>query len=67
MQKFGANSFAPTARNLTAGTGNTDPHHAYRQQAAVELTPVAARWLNARLSAAMVAHGRIGAEGLDFA
>ncbi|MEI8121957.1 MAG: phospholipase D-like domain-containing protein [bacterium] len=66
MNHFGAKSFASTARNLAAGVGNTDPRHAYRQQAAVELTPEAARWLNSKLSIAMEAHGRIGAESLCF-
>lgn len=66
MKKFGANAFASTARNLAAGAGNTNPHHAYRQQAAVELTGSAARWLNKRIDAAMATHGRIPAESLNF-
>jgi len=66
MRELGANSFAPTARHLAAGMGNIDPRHAYLQKPAVELTPRAAQWLNSRLAAAMEAHGRIGAESLNF-
>jgi hypothetical protein len=66
MKTLGSNSFASTAGNLAAGAGNTDPRHAYRQQAAVQLTPRAARWLNAKLTDALATHGRIGAESLNF-
>ena len=52
MLRFGSDAFVPTRRNARRRTGNTDPRKAYRQQAAVALTPEAAAWLNEQLQAA---------------
>ncbi|MCC5829264.1 MAG: phospholipase D family protein [Phycisphaeraceae bacterium] len=49
METLGSSSFLPTQRNAKKGNGNTDPRKAYRQQAAVALTPEATAWLNDRL------------------
>lgn len=69
MDRFGAESFAPTSRHARAGVGNTNPRTAFSQQPAVELTPIAISWLNAQLGKAMKKHGKISpAElaGLDW-
>jgi hypothetical protein len=69
MAQLGSASFASTKRNAAAGRGNTNPHHAYQQQAAVELTREGQAWLNERLERAFEEHGRIGAatlQGLDW-
>lgn len=65
MRELGSDSFLPTQRNAQRGSGNTDPHKAYRQQAAVELTPQAATWLNGQLDSAFLKHGRLTAAQLE--
>ncbi len=59
MGELGANAFASTKRNALAGKGNTDPHKAYRQQAAVELSDEGFNWLDERLNAALSLHGKV--------
>lgn len=65
MDALKANAFASTQRNLTAGTGNTDPRRAYRQQAHVELSPDGVLWLSERLERAFAAHGKVLPETLE--
>ncbi len=65
MDALKANAFASTQRNLTAGTGNTDPRRAYRQQAHVELSGQGERWLSERLERVFVAHGKVLPETLE--
>lgn len=60
MDALKSDAFASTQRNATQGSGNINPRWAYRQQAAVELSAQALVWLNERLDAAFVRHGRIG-------
>jgi hypothetical protein len=57
-------AFAATQRNLASGEGNTDPRRAFMQQPAVELSPQGAAWLDDRLAAAFLTHGRIPATDL---
>lgn len=59
MDALKSNSFASTRRNAAAGKGNIDPRSAYRQQAAVELTPAAIAWMNSRLERAFLQHGKL--------
>src|SRR5207248_501713 len=59
MNTLKERAFAATQRNASAGTGNTDPRKAYRQQAAVKLTPSGARWVDHRLEAAFRLHGKL--------
>jgi len=59
MSRLGSSSFVGTQQNAATGKGNTDPHRAYLQQAAVELSPQGAHWLNERLEAAFVRCGRL--------
>ena len=59
MDALKADSFASTQRHARKGTGNTDPRRAYRQQAAVELSPQSAAWLDERLEQAFAKHGRL--------
>jgi hypothetical protein len=59
MDRLKARSFAATMRNMQKGTGNTDPRRAYRQQAAVELSPEGAAWLVEKLEAIFIQHGRV--------
>lgn len=65
MDRFQARSFQPTKRNQARGQGNTNPRRAYLRQAAVELSPEAARWLNAQLERAFAKHGRVSTRVLD--
>jgi hypothetical protein len=65
MRALGKRSFASTMRNAKKGSGNTNPRKAYRQQPAVELSPEAAAWLDARLTAALQLHGQIPASVLS--
>jgi hypothetical protein len=69
MDQLGSASFASTMRNAAAGRGNTNPHHAYQQQPAVELTREGQAWLNERLERAFEEHGQIEPatlQGLDW-
>lgn len=65
MESLGADSFVSTQRNARAGTGNTDPRKAYRQQAAVELSSEGLSWLNERLQIAFDRHGQVPQAALD--
>ncbi len=65
MDTFESDSFAPTQRNAASGTGNTNPRLAYRQQAAVELSPQGIFWLNERLQTAFNGHGIVPQDTLD--
>jgi hypothetical protein len=59
MDVLKSDSFAPTQRNATKGSGNIDPRRAYMRQAAVELTLQASAWLNKQLQLAFRQHGNI--------
>lgn len=59
MDTLGADSFAPTQRNVARGEGNTNPRRAYLQQAAVELSAEGFSWLGERLQAAFDKHGTV--------
>ena len=65
MNTLKADSFASTQRNAARGEGNTNPRHAYRQQAAVELSPEGLSWLGDRLEAAFEAHAKVPKDILD--
>ena len=65
MDTLGSDSFASTQRNASQGAGNTDPRHAYRQQAAVELSPQGLSWLGEQLQAAFDEHGKVPQYTLD--
>ena len=65
MDALKANAFASTQRNLTAGTGNTNPRRAYRQQAHVELSADGVLWLSERIERAFAAHGKVLSETLE--
>jgi hypothetical protein len=64
MEQLGAHAFAATSRNVVRGFGNANPRKAYRQQAAVELTPEASAILAAAFDSALVRHGRIPTQTL---
>lgn len=59
MQRFGADSFRSTQRNAELGRGNLNPKRAYRQQASVELSDVAARWLLEELERCFAQYGQL--------
>jgi hypothetical protein len=63
-ETLGSNAFVSTQRNAAQGSGNVDPHKAYRQQAAVELTREARVWLGERLEEAFAAHGTVPKDAL---
>ena len=65
MDSLKADSFASTQRNAARGNGNSNPRHAYRQQAAVKLSPEGFSWLSERLQVAFEAHGQISRDSLD--
>ena len=65
MDSLKADSFASTQRNTARGNGNIDPRHAYRQQAAVELSSEGFSWLSNRLQAAFESHGKVSRNSLD--
>lgn len=64
METFGSDSFASTQRNRRSGAGNTNPRLAYRQLAVVELSPKAARWLDAKFAEHLAVHGQLKAADL---
>lgn len=64
MDELGSDSFASTNRHALAGQGNTNPRKAFNQQAAVELTPLAVSWLDARLEQSFSKHGKISPDVL---
>lgn len=65
MAALEENSFTVTQENAKLGAGNTDPRRAYMQQAAVRLSLEGMAWLNAKLEAAFVEHGRVPQAELD--
>ncbi|ADZ70453.1 phospholipase D family protein [Polymorphum gilvum] len=65
MDHLGPNSFAPTKRNVSRGSGNTDPRRAYRQQPAVEVSAEGRAWLDERFQAALETHGIIPKADLE--
>ncbi|WP_434733560.1 phospholipase D family protein [Rhizobium sp. YTUHZ044] len=65
MDTLGPDAFTSTQRNQARGEGNTNPYNAYRQQAAVELSPQGQLWLSERLQRALVVHGRVPQEELN--
>ncbi|MBX5221873.1 hypothetical protein HJC04_16350 [Rhizobium sp. NLR8a] len=65
MDALGSDAFASTQRNQARGEGNTNPYNAYRQLAAVELSPKGQIWLSERLQWALEVHGRVSQEELN--
>jgi len=65
MDALGHDAFAATQRNHASGKGNTNPYKAYRQQAAVQLSPQGQEWLTDRLQIALDQHGRLPQVELD--
>jgi hypothetical protein len=65
MAALGSDSFASTQRHALDGDGNTNPRAAFRQQAAVELSPEARAWMNARLERTFEEHGRVPQDALS--
>jgi len=65
MSLLGSDALASTQRNAAKGKGNADPRRAYRQQAAVELSPQGIAWLNERLERAFIQYGRLAATDLE--
>lgn len=61
MKTLGANSFLSTQQNAKKGSDKTNPRRAYQRQAAVELTPEAAGWINDRLQDAFDRFGTLPA------
>jgi len=59
MDELKSDAFASTQRNKATGKGNTDPRHAFRQQAAVELSPEGFHWLRERLENAFAKNGTL--------
>lgn len=59
MHALGPDCFTSTARNAAAGQGNTNPHLAFMQQAAVQLTEAGAAWLTRELDQRFDEHGRV--------
>lgn len=65
MDTFKEQSFAPTARNAAADSGNTNPKQSIsHQQPDVELTEEAATWLNEQLEKAFQQHGKLSPEDM---
>jgi hypothetical protein len=64
METLGQNSFASTQRNAKRGKGNVDPRRAYRQQAAVELSPQGLMWMNERFERAYTRYGKLPNQSL---
>jgi len=65
MGTLGADAFLPTQRNKERGKGNTDPRKAYRQQAAVQLSPEGLSWVSERLQASFDEHGKVPKDTMD--
>lgn len=65
MTALGSDSFRSTQRNAALGEGNINPRKAYRQQAAVELSPQGLSWLSTRLQAAFDTYGVVPRAALD--
>ncbi|MGO7690090.1 phospholipase D family protein [Rhizobium ruizarguesonis] len=65
MSALGPDAFTSTQRNQARGEGNTNPYNAYRQQAAVELSPQGQLWLSEQLQRALEVHGRVPQEELN--
>lgn len=65
MDELGSQAFTSTKENVTKGSGNTDPHKAYLQRAAVELSPEGAAWMNEKLEEAFAKYGKLGPEELE--
>jgi hypothetical protein len=59
MNSLKADAFMSTQRNAAKGQGNTDPRNAYRQHAAVELSPEGLAWLNSQLEHALTSYGKL--------
>ena len=59
MDALGYRCFKSTARNASAGQGNTNPRLAIRRHAAVELTEEGAAWLSRQLEHRLEVHGKV--------
>lgn len=66
MDDLGPAAFAPTLRNFTAGTGNTNPRRAIMRKPSMHLTPQAHVWISTRLDEAMLKHGTLDLSGTAF-
>jgi len=65
MAELRSDAFLPTQRNAHAGTGNTDPRKAYRQQAHIRLSREGLRWLSERVQRVLFDHGTVPQDTLD--
>lgn len=59
MDALGSDAFAPTQRNAAKKHGNTNPHRAYLQQAAVQLSPQGKDFLIEQFEAAATRFGKL--------
>lgn len=60
MTELGPDSFAPTQRNLNAGSGgNLNPRRAIMRKPHMELTPQAYKWIFDRLEKSLMRHGAL--------
>jgi hypothetical protein len=65
MDELKSDAFASTKRNAAKGSGNTDPRRAYMEQAAVELSDEGYEWVNNRLEAGFLNHGKLASAELE--
>ncbi len=65
MDALAADAFASTQVNARAGTGNTSPRSALRQQPAVRLSEQGHLWLAEQFDEAIERHGAIPGSALD--
>jgi len=64
MDVLSVEAFESTMRNWAAGRGNTDPRRSIGPQPAVQLTPRASAWINARLQQRFRTLGKLSAADL---
>ena len=65
MEALKADSYASTQRHARKGEGNREPRRAYMRQAAVELSPQGAAWLDERLERAFAKYGSLAPSTLE--
>jgi hypothetical protein len=65
MDSLKSDAFVTTQRNAAREEGNRNPRRAYRQQPAVELTPLATAWLNERLEFAYAKRGKMAPAAME--
>lgn len=61
MNELKSDSFGSTQENAAAGSGNTNPRMALRQQPAVRLSSEGLAWMNDHFDAALALHGWLAA------